>query len=189
MWGPSMQAQLVRLMAAVVIVIAGATHGHAASRIACLKVSAAEAWQGTGVTLQEGDFVCIRARALWSHGQESGNVMPFYGPRGYFLNQDAAPQPIVAFPFARLGALIGKIGETGLAFPIEDGLCFAVEPTPGEPHRLPGELLLSMNDVPGAFANNEGAAYVAVALDRTGRATLQMSDRLALQTSHGSCFR
>lgn len=170
--------------------MASAGYASAGSRTTCARVAANEPWQGTGVQLQEGDFACVRAQALWSHGQEAANIVPFYGPQGYFLNENANPQPLVAFPFARLGALIGKIGDAGNAFPIENGLCFAVEPAPGAPGRLPGELQLSMNDVPGGFANNQGSAQVAIAVERMGRRESSPTlDRLVTQAFHSGCGR
>ena len=154
----------------------------------CLEVPADAGWQATGIELQKGDAVCLRAQGLWSHGREAGNIVPFHGPQGYILKQDADPPPIIPFPFARVGALIGKIGDTGLAFPIEHALCFLVAPTPGDPAGLPGELLLSMNDASGTFDNNAGASRVAIAVGGGGHAPSQL-DRLARQVSRGRCLR
>jgi hypothetical protein len=176
------------------MVVGGAADVKADPRMTCLEVPADVGWQTTGIELHEGDAVCLRAQGLWSHGQEAGNIVPFHGPQGYIFKQDG-PQPIIPFPFARVGALIGKIGDTGLAFPIEDGLCFLVAPTPSDPAGLPGELLLSMNDVSGTFDNNAGASRVAIVIDRSGHIPSQLMsdrlglDRLVLQVSHGRCRR
>lgn len=185
-----MRIQMLRLVAAAAVVLSGAAEVKAASRMTCLEVPADGGWQETGIELHEGDGVCLRARGLWSHGQEAGNIVPFHGAQGYIFKQVADPQPIVPFPFARVGALIGKIGGTGLAFPIEDALCFRVSPTPGDTAGLPGELLLSMNDASRTFNDNDGALHVAIGIDRRGHNSDRLGlDRLALQVSHGLCRR
>jgi hypothetical protein len=131
----------------------------------CRTVQANQAWQGTGVTVSPGQFVCVAADGLWSHGYQGLQTLtPFYGPEG-FGKDDPANVPEVV---SRVGALIGKIG-TNAPFLVERQLCFI----PG----AAGELMLSMNDDPGAFGNNVGKMYVQI-LEWTG--TGSTPDRIDL---------
>jgi hypothetical protein len=160
---------------AALLLMAGTTAPHAQSDVTCAQVRADEAWQATGVDVLPGERVCIVARGLWSHGPEAGGITPFHGPRGYIAKPDsiaacytepAKPesQPIVPWCFARTGALLGKIATRAApqphAFPIEDELCFVAGDS--------GELLLSMNDVPGTFGDNQGSLRVRITTARTG---------------------
>lgn len=116
----------------------------------CRTVQANAAWQGTGVTVNPGQFVCVAAEGLWSHGAQGIQaITPFYGPQG-FGKDDPNNVPEVV---SRVGALIGKIG-TNSPFLIEKQLCFIPGAT--------GELMLSMNDDPGAFGNNTGRLHVQI---------------------------
>lgn len=99
-----------------------------------------------------GQAVCVAAAGVWSHGPEAGGITPFHGPGGYIGKPDEPA--IVPWPYARIGALLAKIGEDGIAFPVEAALCFTAQ--------AEGELLLSMNDLPDGFDDNQGALRVAV---------------------------
>jgi hypothetical protein len=116
----------------------------------CRTIQANAAWQGTGVSVGPGQFVCVGAEGLWSHGiQGLQAITPFYGPEGFGKDEPNTVPEVVS----RTGALIGKIG-TNAPFLIEKQLCFVPSSA--------GELLLSMNDVPGAFGNNLGAMHVQI---------------------------
>lgn len=116
----------------------------------CRTIQANAAWQGTGVTVSPGQFVCVAAAGLWSHGPQGIQAMrPFYGPQGFGKDEPNTVPEVVS----RTGALIGKIG-TNAPFLIEKQLCFI----PG----APGELSLSMNDEPGTFNDNLGSMHVQI---------------------------
>jgi hypothetical protein len=117
----------------------------------CRTIRANQAWQGTGITVTPGQFVCVAADGLWSHGgQGIQAITPFYGPEG-FAKDDPVDIPEVV---SRIGALVGRIGGNA-PFVIERQLCFIPA--------APGELTLSMNDSPGTFGNNAGVMHVQVA--------------------------
>lgn len=116
----------------------------------CTSVQANQPWQGTGITVSPSEFVCVAAAGLWSHGGQGIQAMtPFYGPEG-FAKDDPVNIPEVV---SRVGALVGRIGANA-PFVVERQLCFIPAAS--------GELMLSMNDDPGAFANNVGAMSVQV---------------------------
>jgi hypothetical protein len=118
----------------------------------CRIVRATEGWRNTGITVNPGQFVCVAADGLWSHGiQGIELITPYYGPEG-FAKDDPVNVPEVV---ARVGALIGRIGQNP-PFVVETGLCFI--PT------VSGQLMLSMNDNPGAFGNNAGYVRAAIAI-------------------------
>ncbi len=117
----------------------------------CRTVQANAGWQPTGISVGPGQFVCVAADGLWSHGEQGVQaITPFYGPEGFGKDEPNLVPEVVS----RTGALIGRIGSNG-AFLIERHLCFAPLSS--------GELSLSMNDVPGAFANNRGSLRVRIA--------------------------
>ena len=179
----------LRLVAATFLVAVAAGSAAAAPGLTCRSIAANGGWQSTGVTLAEGDTVCVAARGFWSHGPEAGNITPWHGPAGYLFKQDLASPPIVPFPFAKIGALLGKIGDTGLAFPIDDGLCLVATPTDGG--GLPGDLQLAMNDLPASFDDNQGALRVAIAI-AVGEPAFNrrsVADGLAHLITRGYCLR
>lgn len=116
----------------------------------CRNIQANAAWQGTGVSVGPGQFVCVAAEGLWSHGfQGIQGITPFYGPEGYGKDEPNLVPEVVS----RTGALIGRIGTNG-PFLIEKQLCFVPSSS--------GELSLSMNDEPGTFGNNRGSMHVQI---------------------------
>jgi hypothetical protein len=49
----------------------------------CRTVQANVPWQGTGISVAPGQFVCVAADGLWSHGgQGLQAITPFYGAQG-----------------------------------------------------------------------------------------------------------
>jgi hypothetical protein len=164
-------------LAGAVLLIFGATQAEADPRGDCGRVLAARPWQSTGIRITVGEAVCIEASGVWSHGAEAGGITPFHGPAGYIGKPDEPA--IVPWPFARIGALLARIGEDGIAFPVEDGLCFTAQAA--------GELMLSMNDLPDGFEDNAGTLRVAFG---TGRR--RNIERLAQDTRlllHRHCLR
>lgn len=155
----------------------------------CRNVTAAGGWQSTGITLAEGDAVCVAVGGFWSHGPEPGDMTPWHGPEGYLYKKDKVSPPIVPFPFAQVGALIGKLGETGLAFPIGEALCFIVGTTDGN-SALPADLQFTINDAPASFEDNRGALSVAVAVHDVGQDNpAAIIGRLSQIVTRGSCLR
>jgi hypothetical protein len=117
----------------------------------CRIVRASEGWRSTGITVRPNEYVCLAAQGLWSHGvQGIQMITPFYGPEG-FAKDDPVDVPEVV---SRVGALIARIGQYP-PFVVERGLCFIPS--------AQGELMLSMNDTPGAFGNNAGFMRVGIA--------------------------
>lgn len=116
----------------------------------CRTIQANVAWQGSGVSVAPGQFVCVGAEGLWSHGAQGLQaITPFYGPEGFGKDEpDTVPEVV-----SRTGALIGRIG-TNAPFLIEKQLCFVPSSS--------GELSLSMNDEPGTFDNNRGSMHVQI---------------------------
>ncbi len=117
-------------------------------------VFADRSWQETGIDLQEGEGVVITARGSWSHGTEA-DFEPYYGADGFKKLDGNALLPRVW-----VGTLVGRIGE-GRPFPIGDRLGLLV--------LRDGRLWLSMNDVPGHFANNRGSLRVRIEVQSRAR--------------------
>jgi hypothetical protein len=116
----------------------------------CTTVQANQDWQGTGITVSPGEFVCVAASGLWSHGgQGIQAITPFYGPEGFAKDSPVTIPEVVS----RTGALVGRIGGNA-PFVVGQRLCFIPS--------APGELMLSMNDLPATFDNNLGAMHVQV---------------------------
>lgn len=116
----------------------------------CRTIQANVPWQGTGISVGPGQFVCVAADGLWSHGAQGLQaITPFYGPKGFGKDEPNTVPEVVS----RTGALIGRIGNNA-PFLIEKQLCFIPSAS--------GELRLSMNDEPGAFANNRGSMHVQI---------------------------
>ena len=140
------------LIAVLCVGLAGATaHRRGGTRV---EVFADRMWQSTGIELANGQGIVIAARGSWSHGTETG-FEPYYDADGYGKLDSTALLPRV-----RVGTLLGRIGEAR-PFPIGDrlGLLALSE----------GTLSLSMNDVPGHFANNRGSLKVWIEVESRAR--------------------
>lgn len=113
-------------------------------------VQAEQEWQTSGVAIQAGDWICIAATGLWSHGYQPP-VFPFYGPEGY-----EKVDPITIGPTFRVGLLIGRFSGSydPRPFPIGEELCFVAG--------VSGELQLAMNDALGVFIDNAGTMKVTI---------------------------
>ncbi|MBN1977472.1 MAG: hypothetical protein JW918_08725 [Anaerolineae bacterium] len=70
-----------------------------------IRIYAYRDWQGTGVSVYEGDLVSIRAQGTWLYTPDE-----YHGPEGH--RRYSAPQfyPVPGIPG---GALIGRIGTDG----------------------------------------------------------------------------
>lgn len=119
------------------------------SSVQCQTVRADQEWQGTGISVNESDFVCVSAQGLWSHGPEYPPFIPYHGPRGFDRGDLYNFQGVST----RVGALIAKI-DNSTPFVVEDALCFIPS--------IPGELMLSMNDSSGMFNDNRGVMNVRI---------------------------
>lgn len=117
----------------------------------CRTVLANREWQGSRIIVRPQEFVCVAADGFWSHGvQMEQAFIPYYGPDGYGRDDPS----VIPGPILKLGALVGKIG-TNATFILGRQMCFVPRAT--------GELMLSMNDDAGNFANNAGRLGVHVA--------------------------
>lgn len=138
------------LLAATAARASGAAESGNKAESQCRTVQANAAWQGSGVSVGPGQFICVGAEGLWSHGGQGIQAMtPFYGPEGFGKDEPNTVPEVVS----RTGALIGRIGANA-PFLIERQLCFIPAAS--------GELSLSMNDQPGAFDNNRGSMHVQI---------------------------
>ena len=117
----------------------------------CRTVAANQEWQGSRIIVRPQEFVCVAADGLWSHGNQMEQAfIPYYGPEGNGRDDPS----VIDRPILKLGALVGKIG-TNATFIVGRQMCFVPRAT--------GELMLSINDEAGNFANNAGRMAVHVA--------------------------
>lgn len=107
-------------------------------------VPATEMWFDTGINLNKGAQLTIRASGEWSDGDVP---VRFWGPNG---TGDRRPGTIV--PTADLNALVGKVGPG--TFLVGQNF-FGTSPDSGN-------LLLSINDTPDSFSSNKGTMKVEV---------------------------
>ena len=85
------------------------------------------------------------------------------------------------WPYARIGTLLGKIDGDGIAFPIEDELCFIAKAS--------GELMLSMNDALDACDDNRGALRVRITRVGDWRALAPNGDLPSALSANWRCFK
>jgi hypothetical protein len=114
-------------------------------------------WLPTGTFVQAGDTLAIGAQGRWSAITQSRltNAAPqnFVGPDGY--PQTTGYQGAL-LQTANVGALIGRIGENGAPFLIGSSFQGAADSD--------GQLFVSMNENPGAFADNQGRLAIGISL-------------------------
>lgn len=119
-----------------------------------VSLSAQSEWLATGVFVEKGSTLVIKANGKWTHGPEgvSGDV-PYYGPEGYNKLDDMA-----LLPSANVGALIAKIGSEAPFF-VGDNIVLICPKD--------GQLFLTMNERPGIAAhdNNEGQITVTMQVE------------------------
>ena len=73
------------------------------------RIYAYRGWQSTDYTVQPGDLLTIRADGEWMYSPEAG----FHGPAGHPVYRAPAFYPL---PAVGGGALVGRIGESGVSF-------------------------------------------------------------------------
>lgn len=108
-----------------------------------VSVPAQEFWVDTGITVTKGARLTIDASGQWSNG----GADPLTGPNG--LNR-IHPGTVVAS--ANLAELVGKVGDVK----------FTVGDRYSGNSPASGRLFLTINDVPGAYADNSGALSVEI---------------------------
>ncbi len=104
-------------------------------------------WVDTGITVGAGQVLRIMASGQWSNG---GGQPRFVGPDGFQGFRMAG----TLLPSANLASLIGKIDST----------IFSIGSNYSRVSSVSGELFLSMNDLPNAFADNKGSLRVSIEL-------------------------
>ena len=108
-------------------------------------ISAQQMWVDTGVVVVSGQSITLHASGTWDNAR--GDPSLGFGPNG---RDNLWPGTILAS--ARLGALIGKIGNN----------IFLVGDNYSANAPASGKLLLTINDVPGTFDDNWGAVNVRI---------------------------
>ncbi len=119
---------------------------HSQAVLLTKSVYAYRQWQSTGVYLQAGDLVTIRASGQWTY---SPDEVGLHGPEGGRWAPDFYPMPA---PRALGGALLGRIGEAGDMFLVGRRV------TARAP--APGLLYLGIND--DLLGDNEGVLTVQI---------------------------
>jgi len=114
-----------------------------------LQVHAYRGWQRTTYSLRTGDQYEIRATGEWLYSPQVG----FHGPQG--SRYHSAP-PFYPLPGIPGGALIGRVGESGLPF-------YVGAQASGEA-AYPGELYLRIDD--DRLGDNAGALAVEITVTR-----------------------
>lgn len=79
-----------------------------AGELDSLKIYAYRDWQSTAVTVSQNDLVSVRARGMWLYTPGE-----WHGPEGHARYRSPQFYPLPGVPG---GALIGRIGETGIPF-------------------------------------------------------------------------
>jgi hypothetical protein len=100
-------------------------------------------WVDTGITLASGDGLVMRASGQWA------NTSPHVP---YDANGLSNTWPGTVLESANIGSLIGRVG--GVTFPVG---AYYSNSSPAS-----GRLYLSMNDVPGTYADNWGRVSVTI---------------------------
>lgn len=108
-------------------------------------VPANQTWVDTDFVVNRGDVVSITAMGQWSNG---GDDPQYVSANGYdFYHPDAIES---SMPFA---SLIGSVGNRE-SFEVGQGGTTTVTAS--------GTLYLRMNDIPGAFRDNQGSVRVEI---------------------------
>jgi hypothetical protein len=106
-------------------------------------IQAYRQWQSTGIKLEAGDYVTVRASGEWQYSPLVG----LHGPAGGLPAVSSYPMPS-----ARGGALLGRIGESGERFYVGPRYTGHV--------RAPGMLYLRIND--DLLGDNQGKLDVTI---------------------------
>ena len=112
-------------------------------------VDALVEWQDTEIEVREGDWVQIAyLSGTWTIWK---GVDPYMDANG----QGGRHETCALLPSANIGALIGRIGNTGPRL-IGNNMAFSAQKG--------GRLYLSINDCTGAFSDNDGILIVRVTI-------------------------
>ena len=123
------------------------TVSHPHSELIAKRIFAYRDWQSTGVRIDQGDRVEIEAHGEWLYTPDE-----YHGPAGHPIFPAPSFYPIAS---GAGGALIGRIGETGLRFVVGESANMQA--------REHGILYLRIND--DILSDNDG--WVAVRIDVT----------------------
>lgn len=123
------------------------TVAHSHSELIAKRIFAYRDWQSTGVRIDQGDRVKIEAHGEWLYTPDE-----YHGPAGHPILPAPSFYPIAS---GSGGALIGRIGETGLRFVVGESANMQA--------REHGILYLRIND--DILSDNDG--WVAVRIDVT----------------------
>ncbi len=113
-----------------------------------MKIFAYRDWQSTGVTVNPGDVVNIRARGRWLYTPNE-----WHSPAGH--PRFRAPQ-FYPLPGVPGGALIGKIGDNGKPFYVGANISIQSQAS--------GQLYLRIDD--DILSDNEGEVDVDVRVEK-----------------------
>lgn len=116
-----------------------------------ISVSPKQPWTATGLTVKKGEILTFNATGEVQLSGDSNDVATAFGAKS---GRKAANAPL---PSVLAGALIGRIGTNGQAFPIGSGVSI--------PMAAAGQLFLGIND--DGFEDNQGELRVDVT--RTNR--------------------
>ena len=123
------------------------TVAHSHSELIAKRIYAYRDWQSTGVRIDQGDLVEIEAQGEWLYTPDE-----YHGPAGHPNFPAPNFYPISS---GSGGALIGRIGETGLRFVVGESANMQA--------REHGILYLRIND--NILSDNDG--WVAVRINVT----------------------
>ena len=113
------------------------------------RVFAYRDWQATEYYLHPGDRLVVHARGTWLYSPFVG----YHGPAGSRYHLSPASYPLPNYPG---GILIGRIGETGVPFPIATHVEQQTE--------VAGRLYLRIDD--DRVGDNDGALTVEIEVTR-----------------------
>lgn len=132
-----------------------------------VSVAATSAWQGTGIQITQGSLTTNTVAYVsgkWTADPQTngGNLYDANGCPGLNVPTDQTAFPMVG---VAMGALVGKIGETGTPFFIGDGYWFS------SMAQTSGELYLCIND-------DLTGVYGAGLTDNSGSLTVEITEGL-----------
>jgi hypothetical protein len=133
------------------VATSGTNAALAAATGAGISVSPKQQWTSTGLTVKKGEMLSFNATGEVQLSTDANDVATPFGAKG---GRKASNSPV---PTALAGALIGRIGPNGQAFPIGSGVTI--------PMPAAGQLFLGVND--DGMDDNQGEFRVDVV--RTGR--------------------
>lgn len=133
------------------VATSGANPNLASATGSGISVSPKQAWTATGLTVRKGEILTFNATGEVQLSGDTNDVATAFGAKS---GRKATNSPL---PNVLAGALIGRIGTNGQAFPIGSGVSI--------PMPAAGQLFLGIND--DGFEDNQGEIRVDVT--RTNR--------------------